>query len=310
MKNQLHRRELLRRGSLLAAGAIGFGTFAASTAQAIEPIDRKQLPSNFKLSMAAYSYRTLLTAKPPKATLFDFMDECAKLELEGTELTSYYFPQPITRESLLELKQYAFRLGLTISGTAVRNDFCNPNKKQRAKDMAHVKQWADHAAVLGAPVIRIFSGKKHKGQTMAEARRLCVEAIEECCEYSGKRGVYLALENHGGISTYVEDLLSIAKAVKSPWFGINFDSGNFETDTPYEDMARLAPYAVNVQIKTKILGPRRKKRQDTDYARVAQILRTAGYRGFVAAEYDGKGDPRVDCPKMIAQMRGAFSKDS
>ena len=58
---------------------------------AIEPIERHGGPK-FKFSLAAYSYRDLLTGKTPQLTLDDFIDDCAKMQLEGTELTSYYFP--------------------------------------------------------------------------------------------------------------------------------------------------------------------------------------------------------------------------
>ena len=44
----------------------------------------------------------------------------------------------------------------------------------------------------------------------------------------------------------------IDKVDASPWFGVNFDSGNFQTDDPYADLAKIAPYAVNAQIKAAI----------------------------------------------------------
>lgn len=92
---------------------------------AIKPIQRNSGVAKFKFSLAAYSYRDLLTSKPPKLSLDeDFISDCAKMGLEGTELTSYYFPQPVTPEYLCKLKDHAFRLGLDISGTAVGNDFC------------------------------------------------------------------------------------------------------------------------------------------------------------------------------------------
>ena len=108
------------------------------------------------------------------------------------------FPKQVTPEYLRHLKHLAFRLGLDISGTAVGNDFCHPPGAKREGQIAHVKQWIDWAEILGAPVIRIFSGSPQGGQTVDEAHRLAVEAIEECCDYAGRHGVFLALENHGG----------------------------------------------------------------------------------------------------------------
>ena len=69
--------------------------------------------------------------------------------LEGTELTSYYFPPEPSREYLTHLKQLCFRLGLDISGTAVGNDFCHPKGAKRDQQIADVKRWIDYAEILG-----------------------------------------------------------------------------------------------------------------------------------------------------------------
>src|SRR5882724_2341047 len=165
----LHRRELLRTAALtgvsLAAGGL------AGRASAIEPITRNGQPK-FKFSLAAYSYRDLLLpkqGKEPVLTLKDFIDDCAKLGLEGTELTSYYFPKEVTADYLHGLRQHAFRLCLDISGTAIGNEFGHPKGEKRDAEIAKTKQWIDHAAILSAPVIRIFAGHQQKGQSEAEA---------------------------------------------------------------------------------------------------------------------------------------------
>src|SRR4051812_29075284 len=101
-----------RRSFMLStlAGAAG-GAFVLHTpADAIEPIKRTA-GSHFKFSLAAYSYRDLLKGNPPKLTLNDFIDDCAKFNLDGTELTSYYFPPHPTPEFLRDIKAYAFRHG-------------------------------------------------------------------------------------------------------------------------------------------------------------------------------------------------------
>src|SRR5262245_38227730 len=106
----LSRRELLQ-SSLLAGSAAAI----SSVASAIEPIARNGKPK-FKFSLAAYSYRGLLAGDKATLTLKDFIDDCAKFGLEGTELTSYYFPKETTPDYLRALRRRAFRLGLDISG--------------------------------------------------------------------------------------------------------------------------------------------------------------------------------------------------
>jgi sugar phosphate isomerase/epimerase len=298
-----HRREFLQTLGLSAA-ATALNGLVPEPAPAIEPIARTP-GHHFKFSLAAYSYRELLGGKQPQLTLADFIDDCAKMGLDGTELTSYYFPNPVTPKFLRGIKGEAFRRGLDISGTAVGNDFCDPKGEKRDAQIAHVKRWIDYADLMDAPVIRIFSGNTKSGQSEAMARKLAIDAIEECCRYAGERGIFLALENHGGLTAAADGMLKLVRAVQSPWFGVNLDTGNFHSDDIYGDLAKLAPYAVNVQVKV-VIKPAGGKTQPTDFSRLADILKTSGYRGYVVLEYEEKGDPREECPRFADELRKAF----
>jgi sugar phosphate isomerase/epimerase len=294
---------------LQASGATILTTYGlpwATRASAIEPITRNGA-AKFKFSLAAYSYRDLLTGASPQLTLADFIDDCAKMGLDGTELTSYYFPTPANEGYLLDLKQRCFRLGLDVSGTAVGNDFCFPAGKERDAQIAMVKEWIDRAAVLGAPVIRIFAGKPKGDVDAKEVHALMVAGIEKCCDYAGQKGVYLALENHGGPTATAAGMLAFVRDVKSPWFGVNLDTGNFFTEEPYRDLQQIAPYALNVQVKAVMSHPEGQNKKPADFSRLARILRDAGYRGYIVLEYEEAGDPRVECPKYVSQLREAFA---
>ncbi len=291
------RRSFLQTSCLTAVSGLLAGGMTRA-AGAIEPIARSDGPL-FKFSLAAYSYRSLLTKK--QLTLSDFIADCAKFGLQGTELTSYYFPNPAPANYLRQLKHECFLAGLDVSGTAVGNDFCQPEGEQRKQQIESVKRWIDNAEILGAPVIRIFSGNAKEGMTAAEAHRLAVAGMEECCEYAGQHGVFLALENHGGLTATVDGMLKLIEDVKSPWFGVNMDTGNFHTDDIYGDLAKIAPYSINVQVKVVISGPNRKK-EPTNYRRLAEILKAAGYRGYIVLEYEEAGDPREECPKVLDEL--------
>ena len=301
-------RSTTRRGflgtSIVAAAGLTAG-LRPGVARAIEPIERNGA-AKFKFSLAAYSYRDLLGGKAPKLTLSDFIADCAKFGLEGTELTSYYFPADTDDAYLRKLKLEAFRLGLDISGTAVGNDFCHPEGPERENQIANVKLWVDRAEVLGAPVIRIFSGNAKKGQSGAEAHKLAVAGMEECCDYAGQHGVVLALENHGGLTTTIEGLLALVRDVKSPWFAVNLDSGNFRSSDPYADLAKLAPYAMNVQVKVS-MHPAGGQQEKADFTRLAQILRDSGYRGYIVLEFEEPEEPREACPRYLDELRQAFA---
>jgi sugar phosphate isomerase/epimerase len=103
----------------------------------------------------------------------------------------------------------------------------------------------------------------------------------------------------------VDQLLSIVKAVKSDWFGVNWDSGNFRSADPYADLAKAAPYAVVAQIKTEIAPDG--NRRDADFGKLIGILRDARYRGFAALEYEAKEDPAVAVPRHLKELRRLIS---
>ena len=297
----MSRREFSRT----VAAAAGLSVVPARL-PAIDPVTRRGA-SRMKLSLAAYSFRSYLTdfrrgdsPKPGAMTLESFVDLCAQYPLDGVELTSYYVPEPLADGFLRHLRRRAFLLGLTVSGTAIGNTFTHPPGATRDEEMAYSKRWIDRAAELGAPTIRIFAGDVQKGTTEAQARQWCVEAIGEACAYAGTRGVILALENHGGIVATAERLLSIVRDVNSEWFGVNWDSGNFESADAYAELAAIAPYAVTSQIKANIGSP--KGPVAADLSRVIGILRDAGYRGWVSLEYEEEEDAKTAVPRLLTEL--------
>src|ERR1051325_9748979 len=180
-------------GSLAAAGA------AAVPAHAIEPIRRQGRPL-MRLGLAAYSFRQLLDLrrKPPTMTLDGFIDLAASMPFDAVELTEYYFPETTPRY-LANLKGRASRLGLDISGTAIRSDYCVTDAGQLKMQIDKSKRWIEHTSRLGGKTMRIFGGTVAKGDKEERARRQCIDAIQEVCEHAGQFGIYAALENHGGI---------------------------------------------------------------------------------------------------------------
>ncbi|HEX3148184.1 MAG TPA: sugar phosphate isomerase/epimerase family protein [Gemmataceae bacterium] len=290
---------LSRRDWLAACTA---SALAVPSLNGIEPIARLGT-AKIKLSLAAYSFRQSLDLKKkpkPDMTLFDLIDFAAEQNIDAVELTAYYFPET-TPEYLARLKSRCTRLGLDVSGTAVGNDFCVKDPEKLKTQLAMVKSWVEHTSRLGGKTIRIFAGSATKGDE-ERARDQAVATIQEACDHAAKYGIYLALENHGGITATADQMLAIVKAVKHDHFGVNWDTGNFHTADPYAELERIAPYAVVSQVKTEV-QPEGKGTQEADLARLIQILRKVNFRGYVALEYEAKEDAKVAVPRALGALK-------
>lgn len=239
-----------------------------------------------------------------RTDLFKFVDFCAANGCDGTELTAYFFDEE-TDEYLRRLRRHCYLSGMPISGTAIGNNFSHPKGPKRDEEIATTKKWIDHAAMLGAPHIRVFAGTT-KELDRKEADKLVITALEECCDYAGKRGIFLGLENHDSIGS-ADTLLPMVKAVKSPWLGVNLDSGNFRTADPYKDFAECVPYSVNVQFKTEISDGTSSGKKPADFKRLTKLLRDGGYQGWVALEYEAKEDSSVAVPRHLKEMKTLFA---
>ncbi len=270
-----------------------------------------------RLSIAAYSFRDYLPTSrngkvtPPKnkeraLDLLSWIDWCAKQDVDAVELTSYFFPLEVTDEYLMELKRRCHVNGLDISGGAIANKFTIPAGPLLDEQFQYVEKWMKIYAKLGACPIRFFAGVPEKGTSDEQAiHKNAIPALRKACDMAARHGVFVALENHDYLSR-VERILPIIEAMDSPWFGINVDTGNFDSEDPYRDIEKIAPYAVNVQLKAEV-RPAGKNRVPTDYARVVGILRKAGYRGYVALEYEAAEDPYTAAPKHLAALRKALN---
>jgi sugar phosphate isomerase/epimerase len=289
------RRQFLSTSCLL--------TGAAALARAVEPLARAG-KARFQLSLAAYSFREFFN-NPAKMDFYKFLDFCADQGLAGAELTSYYFPKDVSDAELLKVRRHAFLRGVSVSGTAVGNSFALPDGPELEKEKAGVKQWVDRAAVLGAPHIRVFAGAA-KGIEEAAARRQVIKTLEEVGAYAAQKGVWLGVENHGGVVATPDGLLEIIKAVNCPAVGINLDTGNFHSEDPYADLARCAPWAVNVQVKVEIKRAGAKAAEPADLKRIAALLRESNYQGWVVLEYESKPDPFAAVPEHLKALREAL----
>ena len=312
MNNKSSRRTFLKTASLLPVG-VAAGSISLS-APAAEPPNKPE-GHPLKISLNAYCFSKSLT--PPETggkaemTYFDVLEFCAKNNFDAIDPTGYYFPgyPKVPSDSFInDFKRRAFKLGLDISGTGVRNNFAQPDKDKRAADVQLVKEWIEVAAKLGAPVIRVFAGAETEGHSRDEVNKWMVADLKQCVEYGKQHGVLVGIQNHGDFLKTAEQVLHIVKLVDSEWFGVIVDTGNFQQADPYEEIAKVIPYAVNFQVKESPYG--RDSNVRMDVKKLVKVVRGGGYRGYLpietlvspAKEYN----PLVTVPQFLKEVREAI----
>jgi len=228
-------------------------------------------------------------------------------EIDGLDLTVYWFPDTGSK-FLLSLKRLAYQMAVEIYSISIRTNLCKSTPDSQARELSEIRKWVDVAQKLGAGHIRIFGGEVPEGTSEDQAVAWAVEVLGRAADIAGEKGVVLGLENHGGITTKGERVIQILKQVDSPWVGISLDTGNFSQD-PYAEIEACAPYAVNVQVKTRVLD-NQGNLVPADWGRILRALSKAGYKGYLALEYEGEEDPETAVPPLTKRLRVLAKKYS
>jgi sugar phosphate isomerase/epimerase len=304
------RQAVAALAALPAATLTPAATIAATTAaaQTATGVVKPGAPARIKTSCNLYSFNGPLTRG--EMTLDEVIEFCADLGFDAVDPTGYYFagyPTPATDDEVYRIKSLAFRCGVAISGTGVRNDFAVPDAARRAADVAHIARWVDVAAKLGAPVLRVFDGRAMPaGHSKAEVFEWVVAGLQASVTVGAARGVAIVLQNHNDALKDADDFLEIRRRIPSPWFGLNVDIGSLRmTSDPYREIARLAPHAYTWQVKELVY--RNNVEERVDLRRVVGILHEVGYRGYVPIETLGPGDAREKVRRFYSEFRNALA---
>ena len=273
----------------------------------------------YKFAIATYSYWHF---REPKVTVQEVIAHAANLGADGVDVLHVQMDNE-TPEYLTSLRRQAEDNGIELICLSIHQDFVDPDKAGRDKNIEHTRHCIDIAHDLGISYIRLNSGRWNTiksfdelmanrgiepvlpGFTEDDGFNWCIESIMECLPAAEKAGVVLALENHWGLTRTPEGLLRIVNAIDSPWLGVLMDTGNFLED-PYNKLEQIATQTVFVQAKT-YYGGGEWYTLDLDYPRIAQILKRANYQGYISLEFEGKEDANIGVPKSLELLRQAFS---
>ncbi|MBI1367698.1 MAG: TIM barrel protein [Planctomycetes bacterium] len=304
------RRRAIAAMSLASANVLTMN----ATAQADSPPEpaRRGRP----IAVSTYSYWRYRADS--KLRIDQCIDLAADAGFDGVEILEKQMDRT-DAAYMQQLKQQAFKRGLSLCGMSTHQSFVNPDPAERQKNIDITIQSIERAYAMGIPTIRINTGRwgtipdfnelmKHRGIeprlegfTDDDGFAWVIDSIEKCLPAAEKCGVTLGLENHWGLGLTPEGVLRIVDAVKSPWLGVTLDTGNFLED-PYDRLEKLAPRATFVQAKT-YFGGGVWYTLDLDYPRIAAIFDKADYRGWISLEFEGQEDPATAVPKSLALLR-------
>ena len=172
--------------------------------------------------------------------------------------------------------------------------------------LSHVRTWlARVVATRGAPCLRVGAGNAQTpGPTCEERLDWLVQGLREAIAWGERHGVVIALQNHDDFLKTAADTLAVRERVASDWLGLNVDIGSLRQGDPYEEVARLAPFACTWQLKELVY--RGSREEKTDVRRIVRVIREAGYRGYVPIETLGAGDPKEKVRRFLGEVREAL----
>lgn len=280
------RRTFLKQvGALTAMAALGIG----KEAEATPIIGAKKL--FFKISLGEWSFHKQL-----QAGTLNNLDFPAKAKnefgIDALEYVNVFFMDKAKDKSYLaELRNRCKDVGVksVIILCDGLGDLANTDSVERKKAVENHFPWVDAAHFLGCESIRVnCSGTG----TEAEVAAAGIDGLSRLSEYASKAKLNVLAENHGGISSNGKWMAKVIRSVKMKNCGMLPDFDNFDI-TPtnwydrYQGITELMPYAKYVSAKTVDFDAEGNC-VETDYVRMLKIVKAAGYRGYLGAEYEGE----------------------
>ncbi len=284
MTDRLLRREFLSSAALVAAGA-GFLAQPRSASAGV----LAEGPW-FEVSLAEWSLHKTIFGK--KLDHLEFA-KTAKEEF-GIAAVEYvnqmFFDKAQDAGYLAEMKKRADDHG--VQSLLIMCDregrLGDPDAAARTKSVENHYKWADAAKTLGCHSIRVNAASEGE---YGEQIKLAADGLRRLTEYAAKLELNVIVENHGGLSSNGAWLASVMEEVGHERCGTLPDFGNFRVSNAvtydrYKGVMQLMPYAKAVSAKSHDFDGEGNETH-TDYLRMMDIVRVAGYRGFVGIEYEG-----------------------
>ncbi len=311
-----------RRSFLKSTAALG-AIIAAQPIASAAATGKAGGSEKFKIGLAQWSLnkRFLKRAGAQPLDNLEFAKIARSCGIDGIEYVNQMFKDKANDRTYLgEMKQRA--AGEGVKSLLIMCDgegsIGAPQEAARTKTVTNHLKWLDAAAFLGCHSIRVNAASDAK-LSWDEQAKLAADGLHRLCVEGDKRGLWVVVENHGGLSSNGKWLTQVMKLADHKRVGILPDFGNFYTNrqtgemyNPYQGLREFMPWVKeSVSAKSwdwdtgagKFYTENRREGVETtlDYERLLKIVVGAGYSGYVSIEYEGQKHEEIEGIKRTKQ---------
>jgi sugar phosphate isomerase/epimerase len=300
------RRDFLALASAAAASA---ALPRLAQAQTKEPL--------FQISLAQWSlHRTLRAGKLDNRDFAKTAKE--QFGIGAIEyVNQFWMDKAQDKAYVAELKKRAEDLGVKTLLIMCDNEGAlgDSDAARRTQAVENHYKWVEAAKELGCHSIRV-NARSNARLPAEEQAKLAADGLRRLSEFAAPHGLNVIVENHGGLSSNGEWLVSVMKLVDRKNCGTLPDFGNFRIDMNteydrYKGVDELMPFAKAVSAKTHDFDAEGNETH-TDYFKMLEIVvKKHGYRGYCGIEYEGsklgEAEGILASKKLLERVREKLS---
>jgi len=228
----------------------------------------------------------------------------------------------LDEEALQRIARTAEEVDVEIATIAGYTDFTMSRETEIPSveiQVAYVRALARMGAVLGAKIVRVFTGYATECDGCRADWDVSVEALRECARVVGDCGLTLGVQNHHDVGVGVDAFAELLDDVDHPQCRAMFDpwAPALHGDDLREVARRLAPRMVQTTLADYVRLPRYRYRPGlVNYERQDDLIRAVplgeGFvdlAGFFAGLRQGGFDGYV-AYEMCSPLRGGGSEEN
>ena len=311
----MKRRKFIRNSAQAGIGFSLLGIYSCKDAKKAEKGDEAVeeeviatvLPF-FKLSLAQWSIHNMINSDGVDP--YTFAEKAKNWGFEGLEYVSQLYNKELEAANYSKeaMQSFVDKCNAEAQKHGVKNvlimidgqgDLATSDPAERKKAVENHYKWVDAAASMGCHSIRVnLAGSSDPIEWMANS----IDGLSMLSAYAKTKNINILVENHGGLSSNAAMLAEVMTKVNMPNCGTLPDFGNFcikrkdpkdyaagcaEKYDIYKGVEELMVHAKAVSAKSHNFDANGYE-NEIDYVRMLQIVKDAGYTGYIGVEYEGR----------------------